>query len=68
MTNFKKKLDSGEETNQGDDIQTIANFESSNERWRHLPLKHDIYRYFFIEFVNNKTQIDVSVINVERLC
>ena len=48
MENTENNPDSGEETDQGDDIQAIGNFESSNQGWSHLRLKNDIHRFFFL--------------------
>ena len=46
--------DSGEETDDGGDIQAIGENLFKNRNWRILKLKNDIYRFFLVEFVNNK--------------
>ena len=47
MSNIGNNPDSGEKTHQGDDIRTIDNLESSNERWKHLRLKKRYLSLFF---------------------
>ena len=47
--------DSGEEIDEGGDIQAIGENLFVNQNWRILKLKNDIYRFFLVEFVNNKT-------------
>ena len=48
MANVETDHDIGEETDQSDEIQAIGNFESSNERRRHLRLKNDFSRNFLM--------------------
>ena len=45
--------DSGEEIDEGGDIQAIGENLFENQNWRILKLKNDIYRFFLVEFVNN---------------